>query len=159
MLNGTDDQMTRHDWTVGDILAIHDLPLLELISRANAVHRAHKNVCDVQKASLLSIKTGHCPEDCSYCPQSAHHAGVDLDAIDLMRTEDVLARARAARAAGRIVSAWARLGGRCANGPEFDAVLDMVRGVRALGMEACVTLGMLDENQARRLKDAGPHRL
>lgn len=158
MHNGTDDRAhfaIRHDWTVAEILAIHDLPLLELISRANALHRAHQDVNDVQKASLLSIKTGHCPEDCGYCPQSAHHSEVELDAIDLMQVDDVLDRAKRARAAGAdrfcMGAAWRQV----RDGAEFDAVLDMVKGVRALGMEACVTLGMLDGRQAQRLKDAG----
>ena len=145
----------RHDWTVEEILAIHDLPLLELISRANALHRAHQDVGDVQRASLLSIKTGHCPEDCGYCPQSSHHGDVELEAVNLMQVDDVLERARLARAAGAdrfcMGAAWRQV----RDGAEFDAVLDMVKGVRALGMEACVTLGMLNESQAQRLKQAG----
>jgi biotin synthase len=145
----------RHDWTVEEILAIHDLPLLELISRANAAHRAHQDVSDVQKASLLSIKTGHCPEDCGYCPQSAHHGDVNLEAVDLMQVDQVLERAKLARAAGAdrfcMGAAWREV----RDGAQFDAVLDMVRGVRGLGMEACVTLGMLNESQAQKLKQAG----
>jgi biotin synthase len=158
MQNATDDRANmslRHDWTVEEILAIHDLPLLELISRANAVHHAHQNVSDVQKASLLSIKTGHCPEDCGYCPQSSHHGDVDLAAVDLMQVDEVLEQAGLARAAGAdrfcMGAAWRQV----RDGAQFDAVLDMVKGVRALGMEACVTLGMLDESQAQRLKEAG----
>ncbi|MCX7900275.1 MAG: biotin synthase BioB, partial [Methylocystis sp.] len=113
------------------------------------------DVNDVQKAALLSIKTGGCPEDCAYCPQSAHHREVKLDRVDLMRPCDVLAAAKTAREAGAdrfcMGAAWrsAPKDGR------FDAVVEMVRGVRALGMEACVTLGMLDEGQARRLAEAG----
>jgi biotin synthase len=156
--DGTDDRAHfsfRHDWTVEEILAIHDLPLLELISRANALHRAHQDVGDVQKASLLSIKTGHCPEDCGYCPQSSHHSDVDIEAADLMRVDHVLEKAKLARAAGAdrfcMGAAWRQV----RDGAEFDAVLDMVKGVRALGMEACVTLGMLNESQAQRLKQAG----
>jgi biotin synthase len=154
-LDENTDLSLRHDWTLEEILAVHDLPLLELISRANAVHRAHQDVSDVQKASLLSIKTGHCPEDCGYCPQSSHHGDVELDSIDLMRVDQVLERAVVARAAGAdrfcMGAAWRQV----RDGAEFDAVLDMVKGVRALGMEACVTLGMLSEGQAQRLKDAG----
>ncbi len=149
------DASIRHDWTVQNILAIHDLPLLELISRANALHRAHQDVSDVQKASLLSIKTGHCPEDCGYCPQSSHHSDVELDAIELMQVDDVLQRAALARAAGAdrfcMGAAWRQV----RDGAQFDAVLEMVKGVRALGMEACVTLGMLNADQAQRLKQAG----
>ncbi len=145
----------RHNWTLDEIVALHDLPLLELISQANAVHRRHHDVTDVQKAALLSIKTGGCPEDCSYCPQSAHHREVKLDRIDLLSKEDVLAAAKAAREAGAdrfcMGAAW-RSAPRDAR---FDAVLAMVEGVRALGMEACVTLGMIDAAQARRLVEAG----
>lgn len=145
----------RHDWTVDDIIAIHDLPLLDLIARANELHRRFHNVNDVQKASLLSIKTGGCPEDCAYCPQSAHYREVHLDKIDMMKTSDVLAAASRAKAAGAdrfcMGAAWRNV----RDGAAFDSVLDMVRGVRALGMEACVTLGMLNESQAQRLKEAG----
>jgi biotin synthase len=145
----------RHDWTKDEILAIHDLPLLELISRANSVHRAFHEVGDVQKASLLSIKTGGCPEDCGYCPQSAHHREVHVDKIDMLPVETVLGAAKRAKEAGAdrfcMGAAWRNV----RDGEKFDAVLDMVRGVRALGLEACVTLGMLNESQAQRLKDAG----
>ena len=146
---------TRHDWTLDEILAIHDAPLLDLIARANAVHREFHDVNDVQKASLLSIKTGGCPEDCGYCSQSAHHKEVHLDRINMMQTDEVLAVAARARAAGAdrfcMGAAWRNV----RDGAQFDSVLDMVRGVRALGMEACVTLGMLNAAQAARLKEAG----
>jgi len=155
MTKGKSDQSIRHDWTKGEIIAIHDLPLLDLIARANGVHRAFQDVNDVQKASLLSIKTGGCPENCGYCPQSAHHGEVSLDKVDLMKSEAVLALAEQAKKAGAdrfcMGAAWRNV----RDGAQFDAVLDMVRGVRALGMEACVTLGMLNESQAQRLKQAG----
>jgi biotin synthase len=145
----------RHDWLVDEIVAIHDQPLLDLIAEANRVHRAHHDPSDVQRASLLSIKTGACPEDCAYCPQSAHHKEVQLDRVDLMAVDEVLALARRAKDAGAdrfcMGAAWRQV----RNGEEFDAVLGMVEGVRALGMEACVTLGMLDAAQAGRLKEAG----
>jgi biotin synthase len=145
----------RHDWTIDEIVAIHDLPLLDLIAQANRVHRHFHDVSDVQKASLLSIKTGGCPEDCAYCPQSAHHREVRLDKTDMMETEAVLALAARAKSAGAdrfcMGAAWRNV----RDGEAFDAVLDMVRGVRALGMEACVTLGMLNAAQAERLKGAG----
>ncbi len=149
------DPFIRHDWTLDEIVAIHDLPLLDLIARANAVHREFHDVNDVQKASLLSIKTGGCPENCGYCPQSAHHKEVHLDRIHMMQTDEVLAVAARAKAAGAdrfcMGAAWRNV----RDGAAFDSVLDMVRGVRGLGMEACVTLGMLTAAQARRLKEAG----
>lgn len=149
------DPSPRHDWTKDEITAIHDLPLLDLIARANSVHRACHDVDDVQKASLLSIKTGGCPEDCGYCPQSAHHREVHLDKIEILPVESVLAAAHRAKDAGAnrfcMGAAWRDVH----DGTRFDAVLDMVRGVRALGLEACVTLGMLNESQAHRLKQAG----
>jgi biotin synthase len=145
----------RHDWSLDEIVAIHDLPLLELVGRANALHRHYHDPNDVQKASLLSIKTGGCPEDCAYCPQSAHHREVKVDRIDLMAMDEVLAVAKEAREAGAdrfcMGAAWRQV----KDGPAFESVLDMVRGVRALGMEACVTLGMLTDEQAGRLKQAG----
>lgn len=145
----------RHDWTVDEIVAIHDQPLLDLIAQANAVHRRYHDVNDVQKAALLSIKTGGCPEDCSYCPQSAHHREVKLDRVDLLETSEVLSAAKAAKDAGAdrfcMGAAWRS----APEGKRFDAVLDMVRGVRELGMEACVTLGMLTPSQATRLVEAG----
>ena len=145
----------RHDWSIDEIVAIHDQPLLDLIAEANRVHRAHHDPSHVQRASLLSIKTGGCPEDCAYCPQSAHHREVKLDRVDLMSVPDVLELAGRAKAAGAdrfcMGAAWRNV----RDGREFDAVLDMVSGVRTLGMEACVTLGMLNEAQAERLKSAG----
>ena len=145
----------RHDWTVEEILAVHDLPLLELLHRAQEVHRRHHDPADIQRASLLSIKTGGCPEDCAYCPQSAHWKEAGVAREKLMPVAEVLASAAEARAAGAdrfcMGAAWRQV----KNGPQFDAVLEMVRGVRALGMEACVTLGMLTDAQAARLAEAG----
>lgn len=138
-----------------EIVALHDQPLLDLISTANGVHRASHEPSDVQRASLLSIKTGGCPEDCAYCPQSAHHKDVKLDRVDLMDVDEVLGLAARAKAAGAdrfcMGAAWRQV----RDGAEFDAVLRMVAGVRRLGMEACVTLGMLNEAQAGRLAEAG----
>ena len=154
-MNAPADFTLRHDWTVDEIVAIHDQPLLDLIAAASAVHRRHHDVSDVQKAALLSIKTGGCPEDCSYCPQSAHHREVKLDRVDLMDPAEVLAAARTAREAGAdrfcMGAAWRS----APKDARFDAVVEMVGGVRALGMEACVTLGMVTPDQARRLADAG----
>ena len=146
---------SRHDWSVDEVVAIHDQPLLDLIAEASEVHRLHHRPSDVQRASLLSIKTGGCPEDCAYCPQSAHHREVKVDRVDLMATADVLSLAARAKEAGAdrfcMGAAWRSV----RDGAEFDAVLAMVSGVRALGMEACVTLGMLTASQADRLRDAG----
>lgn len=145
----------RHDWSVDNIVAIHNQPLLALVGRANAVHRQHHDPNHVQKASLLSIKTGGCPEDCAYCPQSAHHRDVALTKDRLMNPDSVLTLAKRARDAGAdrfcMGAAWRQV----RDGKEFDAVLTMVRGVRALGMEACVTLGMLQPHQAEQLAQAG----
>jgi biotin synthase len=149
------DGVIRHDWTVEEILDLQDAPLLELVGRANAVHRQHHDPNKVQKASLLSIKTGGCPEDCAYCPQSAHHREVDLSRDRLMDPAKVIALAETAKEAGAerfcMGAAWRQV----RDGREFDAVIDMVAGVRALGMEACVTLGMLKPHQAERLAAAG----
>jgi biotin synthase len=146
--------VVRHDWTLPEVRAIHDLPLLDLVYRAQTVHRATFGEPEVQLCSLLSIKTGGCPEDCAYCPQSARYQ-TGVKAERLMETGDVLDAARKARAAGAtrfcMGAAWREV----KDGSQFDRVLAMVRGVRALGMEACVTLGMLTPDQARRLKEAG----
>lgn len=149
------DGAIRHDWTVDQVVAIHELPLLELVGRANAVHRKNHDPNKVQKASLLSIKTGGCPENCGYCPQSAHHREVDLTRDRLMDPAKVIDMAATARDAGAerfcMGAAWRQV----RDGREFDAVIKMVEGVRALGMEACVTLGMLKPHQAERLAAAG----
>jgi biotin synthase len=149
------DGMIRHDWTIDQIIALHELPLLELVGKANAVHRQHHDPNKVQKASLLSIKTGGCPENCAYCPQSAHHREVDLTRDRLMDPAKVIAMAATAKAAGAerfcMGAAWRQV----RDGKEFDAVIEMVEGVRALDMEACVTLGMLKPHQAERLAAAG----
>ncbi|MCT4611224.1 MAG: biotin synthase BioB [Pelagimonas sp.] len=130
-------------------------PLLPLLHRAAEVHRAHHDPEDIQKASLLSIKTGGCPEDCAYCPQSAHHKEVGLQKEHFMNPEVVIEMAGKAKALGAqrfcMGAAWRKV----RDGKEFDAVLEMVRGVRAQDMEACVTLGMLQPHQAQALADAG----
>src|SRR5438309_6743641 len=146
--------MIRYDWTLAEVRAIHDLPLLDLLHRAQSVHREHFGDNKVQLCSLLSVKTGGCPEDCAYCPQAArYHTGVEAE--PLLQTGEVLAAARKARDAGAtrfcMGAAWREV----KDGAQFDRVLEMVRGVRALGLEACCTLGMLTPDQARRLKEAG----
>ena len=147
---------TRHDWTEGEIVGLLTAPLLDLVDQARSVHRRFHADGQVQLASLLSIKTGACPEDCKYCPQSAHYAkktGLEREA--LLDVDDVLAKARIAKEAGAtrfcMGAAWREV----KDGDAFDSVLAMVRGVRALDMEACVTLGMLTEDQATRLAEAG----
>ena len=144
----------RHDWTTAEIQALLELPLLELLWRAQAVHRQANPGYRVQLASLLSVKTGGCEEDCAYCPQSLHHSS-DVTGRPELEVEPVLERARAARAAGaqRFCMGWAWREIR--DGAPLEAMLAMVRGVRELGMEACVTAGMLTDAQAERLAEAG----
>ncbi len=147
-------ERNRHDWTVEEIRAIHDLPLPDLLFRAQKVHRQYHDPSRVQMCTLLSIKTGGCPEDCAYCPQSAHHA-TGLERQKLLEVAPVLAAARAALANGSsrfcMGAAWREVH----DGPEFDRVLEMVSGVAELGLEVCCTLGMLSESQAARLAEAG----
>ncbi len=144
----------RHDWTTAEIQALLELPLMELLWRAQAVHRAANPGYRVQLASLLSVKTGGCEEDCAYCPQSMHNSS-DVTGRPELEVEPVLARARAAKQAGahRFCMGWAWRDIR--DGAPFEAMLQMVRGVRELGMEACVTAGMLTDTQAARLAEAG----
>lgn len=143
----------RSDWTREEIAALFALPFAELMFRAASVHRAHFDPNQVQTSTLLSIKTGGCPEDCGYCSQSAKN-DTGLKASKLMEVEAVLADARAAKAAGAsrfcMGAAW-----RSPKDKDLDTVCEMVEGVRALGMETCVTLGMLTAPQAVRLKNAG----
>jgi biotin synthase len=143
----------RNDWTRAEIAALFDLPFADLIFQAQTTHRQHFDPNKVQLSTLLSIKTGGCPEDCAYCPQSAHYdTGVKAD--KLMEVEAVLAEARAARAAGAsrfcMGAAW-----RSPRDRDLEAVCAMVEGVKALGLETCATLGMLTAAQAQRLKGAG----
>jgi biotin synthase len=144
----------RHDWSRAEIEELLELPLLDLLWRAQAVHREANPGYRVQLASLLSVKTGGCEEDCAYCPQSMHHSS-DLAGRPELEVEPVLARARAAQQAGahRFCMGWAWREIR--DGAPFEAMLQMVRGVRALGLEACVTAGMLTDRQAERLAEAG----
>src|SRR3954470_3903028 len=142
------------DSRLAEVRALHDLPLFELIDRARAVHRAHHPDGKVQLCTLLSIKTGGCPEDCSYCSQSSRYE-TDVRREKMLDTGNVLQAAERAKASGAtrfcMGAAWREV----KDGPAFERVLDMVRGVKAIGLEACCTLGMLNEDQARRLKEAG----
>ena len=147
----------RHDWDLAEIEALLELPLVDLLWRAQQVHRdAHPDGYHVQLASLLSVKTGGCEEDCAYCPQSMHHSSDVTDQPELqLQVDGVLQQARSARDAGahRFCMGWAWREIR--EGAPFEAMLAMVRGVRELGMEACVTAGMLTDSQAERLAQAG----
>jgi biotin synthase len=143
----------RHDWTRDEVAALFALPFPELMFQAAQVHRAHFDPTEVQISTLLSIKTGGCPEDCAYCPQSAKY-DTGVKAEKLMEVEKVLAEARAAKAAGAsrfcMGAAW-----RSPKDRDLDTVCAMVEGVKALGMETCLTLGMLTGEQALRLKSSG----
>lgn len=148
------DLQVRCDWTTAEIQALLELPLMDLLWQAQTVHRQANPGYRVQLASLLSVKTGGCEEDCAYCPQSMHHSS-DVAGRPELEVEPVLARARAAKEAGahRFCMGWAWRDIR--DGAPFEAMLAMVRGVRELGMEACVTAGMLTDSQAERLAAAG----
>jgi biotin synthase len=145
---------SRHDWTRAEILALHDGPLLDLVHRAGLVHRRFHNPTEVQVCRLISVKTGGCPEDCSYCAQSSRY-DTGIDSEPLLAKETVLAIARQARANGisRVCmgAAWREV----RDDASFERVLEMVREVTALGLEVCCTLGMLTTAQAQRLEAAG----
>ncbi|MAT64526.1 MAG: biotin synthase BioB [Gammaproteobacteria bacterium] len=147
------DDGLRHDWTRDEILALFARPFNDLIFEAQQVHRAHFDPGEVQVSTLLSIKTGACPEDCAYCPQSAHYK-TELEVERLLPLEQVVEAARAARARGAsrfcMGAAWRR-----PRDKDLEPVLDMIRAVKAEGLETCVTLGMLTEAQTARLKEAG----
>jgi biotin synthase len=144
----------RHDWKLDEIEAIYTSPLPDLIFRAQSAHREFHRPDVVQGCMLLSIKTGGCPEDCAYCPQSAHYK-TGVERRNLMGVEEALEAAAEAREQGAtrfcMGAAWRDV----PQGEQFDRVLAMVRGVRALGMEACCTLGMLTQSQADALASAG----
>jgi len=143
----------RHDWTRDEVRTLFGLPFPDLVFRAAEVHRRNFDPTEVQISTLLSVKTGGCPEDCAYCPQAAQY-DTGVTAGKLMSLEALLAEARAAKAAGAqrfcMGAAW-----RSPKDRDLDSVCIMVQGVKALGMETCVTLGMLTDAQARRLKASG----
>lgn len=146
--------MIRNDWSVEEIKSIYNTPLLELIYKAATVHREYNDTGEVQVCTLLSIKTGGCSEDCAYCPQAARYS-TDITVQALMQKEDVLVYAAKAKEAGStrfcMGAAWREV----RDNKDFDRVLDMVKGVNEMGMEVCCTLGMLTEDQAKKLADAG----
>jgi biotin synthase len=144
----------RHDWTKEEISEIYHTPLLDLIYQAATVHRENKDYSEVQISSLISVKTGGCPEDCAYCPQAARfQTGVNVHAI--LPKDEVVAAAQKAKAGGAsrlcMGAAWREV----RDNRDFDKVIEMVKAVNELDMEVCCTLGMLNEHQAQRLADAG----
>ncbi len=144
----------RHNWTKEEILEVYNKPLMELLYEAATTHRIHHDPNTVQVSTLLSIKTGGCPEDCGYCPQAARYH-TDIEGNDLMSVQQVKAQALRAKSSGSsrvcMGAAWRNV----KDGPEFDQVLEMVRTINKLDMEVCCTLGMVTENQAKRLAEAG----
>ncbi len=144
----------RHDWTKEEIQAIYDRPLMDLIYDAATVHRANNDPSEVQVCTLLSVKTGGCPEDCAYCPQAARYH-TDVKVHKLLDVDVVLEKAQTAKDNGStrfcMGAAWREV----RDNRDFDKVIDMVKGVNEMGMEVCCTLGMLTEDQAQKLKDAG----
>jgi biotin synthase len=145
--------LVRHDWTRADVRALFDLPFPELMFRAQSIHRANFDPAEVQISTLLSIKTGGCPEDCAYCPQSAKY-DTGVKAEKLMPLDAVLAEARVAKRAGAsrfcMGAAW-----RSPKDRDVEQVCAMIEGVKEIGLETCATLGMLSADQARRLKTSG----
>jgi biotin synthase len=145
---------TRHNWTKEEILEIYNQPIMDLLYQAATMHRVHHDPNTVQVSTLLSIKTGGCPEDCGYCPQAARYH-TDIEGNDLMSVQQVKAQALRAKSSGSsrvcMGAAWRNV----KDGEEFDQVLEMVRTINKLDMEVCCTLGMITENQAKRLAEAG----
>lgn len=146
--------MIKNDWTRDEVKEIYELPFLDLVYRSASVHRENHVPSEVQVCTLLSIKTGGCAEDCGYCPQSAHHK-TGLKSQKLMNKDEVVTAASAAKEAGStrfcMGAAWREI----KDNKDFDSVLDMVRDVSGMGLEVCCTLGMLNESQALKLKEAG----
>jgi len=143
----------RHDWTIAEIEALFELPFNDLLFRAQTLHREFFDPNTVQVSTLMSIKTGSCPEDCAYCPQSAHY-DTGLEKEKLLAVENILNEARAAKANGAsrfcMGAAW-----RSLNDRDVDYIVELVSGVKEMGMETCMTLGMLKQEQAKTLKEAG----
>jgi biotin synthase len=144
----------RNNWTKEEVGELYHSPLMELISRAHECHKTYNGIGEVQVCTLLSVKTGGCPEDCAYCPQAARYQ-TEVDVHKLMDVDTVLSSAREARDAGStrfcMGAAWREM----RDNRDFDKVVEMIRGVKDLDMEVCCTMGMLTEDQARRLKEAG----
>jgi biotin synthase len=150
----TSMSLTKHNWTTPEIIAIYNKPMMDLLFEAASIHREHHDPNVVQVSTLLSIKTGGCPEDCGYCPQAARYH-TEIEGNDLMTVSQVKAQALRAKSSGSsrvcMGAAWRNV----KDGAEFDQVLEMVRTINKLDMEVCCTLGMITENQAQRLAEAG----
>jgi biotin synthase len=144
----------RHDWTLEEVHSIYNQPLLDLVHQASDVHRKFHQTDDIQKCTLVSIKTGGCPEDCGYCSQSVHHEA-DLTREPLMGVDVIRQKAKQARVAGATRLCMGAAWRSAKKGKSFDTVLEMVKAVNAEGLESCVTLGMLNREQAEQLKEAG----
>lgn len=144
----------RHDWTLEEVQSIYNQPLLDLVHQASDVHRKFHQTDDIQKCTLVSIKTGGCPEDCGYCSQSVHHEA-DLTREPLMGVEVIRQKAKQARVAGATRLCMGAAWRSAKKGKSFETVLEMVKAVNAEGLESCVTLGMLNREQAVQLKEAG----
>ena len=155
-INEISTQELRHNWTKEELLEIYERPLLELVYEAATVHRTWHKANEVQLSTLLSVKTGGCPEDCSYCGQAARYH-TDIQVQSLLSTATVLAHARQAKDNGAsrfcMAAAWREV----RDNRDFDRIIEMVKGVNEIGLEVCCTLGMLTEQQAIRLKEAGLH--
>lgn len=152
-INMTAASPLRHDWSVAEIETLFALPFNDLLFRAQTLHRQFFDPNTVQISTLMSIKTGSCPEDCAYCPQSAHH-DTGLEKEKLLAVENIMKEARAAKEKGAsrfcMGAAW-----RSLNDRDVDYIVELVNGVKEMGMETCMTLGMLKEDQAKTLKEAG----
>ena len=144
----------RHDWKREEIIALYQKPLMDLLFEAASVHRKFHDPNTVQVSTLLSIKTGGCSEDCGYCPQAARYH-TDIEGNDLMTVQQVKAQALNAKSSGSSRVCMGASWRNVKDGPEFEQVLEMVRTINKLDMEVCCTLGMLTENQAKRLAEAG----
>jgi biotin synthase len=150
----TPEKHLRHDWKKEEVAAIYRTPLPELVFQAQTIHRRFHAADRVQKCQLISIKTGGCPEDCAYCPQSAHYDS-DVEREGLLDPQHVVSVARDAKAKGITRMCMGAAWREAPHGRDFEKVLEMVRGVSSLGLEVCCTLGMLTSEQAVRLKEAG----
>lgn len=152
-MRSSESNTIRHDWTVKEVRALFDQPFNDLLFQAQTIHRANFDPNEVQVSTLLSIKTGACPEDCKYCPQSGHY-NTGLEKEKLLQVEKVLEKAKEAKAKGSsrfcMGAAW-----KHPSEKDMPYVVEMVKGVKALGLETCMTLGMLSDNQAGQLADAG----
>jgi len=147
-------EMIRNDWTKDEVAEIFNLPIMELMYRASVVHRKFQATGEVQVCTLLSVKTGGCPEDCAYCPQASRYH-TEVEKHNLLEYDEVLTKALIAKENGStrfcMGAAWRKI----KDNQDFDNVLEMVKGVSNIGLEVCCTLGMLTEDQAKKLKDAG----